>query len=131
MITDKGKILFTDNELACRHCGVLKIAPGFADKLKELRLKLGLPMTITSCCRCPGHNKSVKGSPRSFHLTENAAYPTGGTCAVDVKRRGADYDRQLVAVAIALGWSVGIAKSFIHLDRRADYTGLRPALFTY
>ena len=48
----QGKILFSDKELACRHCGKLILAPGFDEKLKELRLEFGLPMTLSSCCRC-------------------------------------------------------------------------------
>lgn len=132
MIKDnQGNILFTDNELACRHCGKLELAPGFADKLKELRLDLGLPMIVTSCCRCPQHNGKVGGNPRSFHLTENKTHQTSGCCAVDIKRRNPEYDRKLLACALRLGWSVGIAKSFFHFDRRTDYTVLKPALFTY
>ena len=53
----QGKILFSDKELACRHCGKLVLAPGFAEKLKELRLEFGLPMTLSSCCRCSEHNR--------------------------------------------------------------------------
>ena len=127
----QGKILFTDNELACRHCGILKLAPGFADKLKELRLELGLPMTLSSCCRCSEHNRREGGNAGSFHLTENIKWKVPGTCAIDVVRRGAEYDRKLLSTALTLGWSIGIAKTFIHLDRRSDYTDLKAALFTY
>ncbi len=132
MITDnKGKILFSDKELACRHCGKLHLAPGFAEKLKELRLDVGLPMIVNSCCRCPKHNKAVKGSPRSFHLTDNLVYGTLGTCAIDIARRGYEADRQVITAALVNGWSVGIAKTFIHLDRRTDYTNLKAVIFTY
>lgn len=121
----QGKILFTDTELACRHCGILKLAPGFADKLKELRLEFGLPMTLSSCCRCSEHNRREGGNAGSFHLTENIKWNVPGTCAVDVIRRGAEYDRKLLSTALKLGWSIGIAKTFIHLDRRSDYTDLK------
>ena len=126
----QGKILFSDKELACRHCGKLILAPGFAEKLKELRLEFGLPMTLSSCC-CSEHNRQEGGNAGSFHLTENIKWKVPGTCAIDVVRRGAEYDRKLLSTALTLGWSIGIAKAFIHLDRRSDYTGLKAALFTY
>ncbi len=132
MIKDsKGNILFSDKELACRHCGKLQLAPGFAEKLKELRLDVGLPFVVTSCCRCSEHNKKVGGNPRSFHLTENPTRNLSGTCAIDIARRGYAFDRQLITAALVNGWSVGIAKTFIHLDRRTDYTDLKAAIFTY
>lgn len=132
MIKDaQGKILFSDKELACRHCGELKLAPGFAEKLLELRLELGLSMIPTSCCRCAEHNRKEGGKAGSFHLTYNLKYLVAGTCAIDFVRRGSEYDRKLIALALRLGWSIGIAKTFIHLDRRSDYTNLAPALFTY
>lgn len=129
--SSQGKILFSDKELACRHCGKLVLAPGFAEKLKELRLEFDLPMTLSSCCRCGEHNRQEGGNAGSFHLTENVKWKVPGTCAIDVVRRGAEYDRKLLSTALRLGWSVGIAKAFIHLDRRSDYTDLKAALFTY
>ncbi len=90
----QGKILFSDKELACRHCGKLVLAPGFAEKLKELRLEFGLPMTLSSCCRCSEHNRQEGGNAGSFHLTENVKWKVPGTCAIDVVRRGAEYDRK-------------------------------------
>ena len=87
----QGKILFSDKELACRHCGKLILAPGFAEKLKELRLEFGLPMTLSSCCRCSEHNRQEGGNAGSFHLTENIKWKVPGTCAIDVVRRGAEY----------------------------------------
>lgn len=127
----QGKILFSDKELACRHCGKLVLAPGFAEKLKELRLEFGLPMTLSSCCRCNEHNRQEGGNAGSFHLTENIKWKVPGTCAIDVRRQGAEYDRRLLSVALKQDWSIGIAKAFIHLDRRSDYTDLKAALFTY
>ncbi len=127
----QGKILFSRKELACRHCGQLTLAPDFAERLKELRLEFGLPMTLSSCCRCSEHNRQEGGNAGSFHLIENVKWNVPGACAIDVVRRGAEYDRKLLATALKLGWSIGIAKTFIHLDRRSDYTNLKAALFTY
>lgn len=128
MIEHQGKILFSRKELSCRHCGKLELAKGFAEKLKELRLDLGVPMIVTSCCRCAAHNLAVNGASGSYHLTSNPI--AGGACAVDIKRQGYAYDRELWMAALKKGWSVGISKKFIHLDRRADY-GAPAVIFTY
>ena len=37
----------------------------------------------------------------------------------------------LVEKALAHGWSVGVAKTFIHVDRRSDYTDLPQVLYVY
>lgn len=128
MIEHQGKILFSRKELSCRHCGKLELAKGFAEKLKELRLDFGQPMIVTSCCRCAAHNLAVKGKPGSYHLSSNSR--AGGACAVDIKRQGYEYDKDLIITALNKGWSAGIGKTFIHLDRRADY-GAPAIIFTY
>lgn len=127
----KAKSYFQTKTGPAAIAGKLVLAPGFAEKLKELRLEFGLPMTLSSCCRCSEHNRQEGGNAGSFHLTENIKWKVPGTCAIDVVRRGAEYDRKLLSTALTLGWSIGIAKTFIHLDRRSDYTGLKAALFTY
>ncbi len=117
---------FTDDELKCKcGCGALVVADGFETKLHNLRVSFGLPMIVTSCCRCPEHNKKEGGAMPthsfvgSYHLTNHMV--SNGTCAIDIKRQGYDYDAKLISIALATGWSVGIAKTFIHLDRRIDY----------
>ena len=128
---------FTTKELACPCCGECILAPGFLDKLNEIRVALGNPMVINSGCRCPKHNAKVGGKGKSFHLI-NAPELTGltGACAVDVStvRWPEAKRRKLIALARAGGWSLGIADSFIHLDRRIDYPEMkwpRRAEWTY
>lgn len=132
MIEHQGQVLFSRDELACRGTGQLVLAPGFADMLKELRMALGEPMTVNSCCRAPSHNKRVGGHPRSLHLTEGGR-ETGGTCAIDISIRGKrpSYDADLARIALELGWSVGVHPAFLHLDRRQDFTGLPQNVFNY
>jgi hypothetical protein len=131
MIKYGSKILFSDKELACPCCGQINIADGADKKLLKLRVQFSLPMTINSACRCSIHNKEVGGSLRSFHKIQNDFYKTGGTCAFDIARQGGEYDCKLIQNALALGWSVGVAKSFIHIDRRIDYTNLPQTIYTY
>lgn len=123
---DDGRPLFTIEELACRHCGELKLADGFATALKILRTAYGKPMKVMSCCRCPEHNTSIGGHPRSMHLMREGR--TQGSCAIDV---AVTSPATLVRFALGLGWSVGVATTFIHLDRRSDYTDFKQTVFGY
>ena len=113
---------FRANELGCQCCGKIRLARGFAEELVVLRSTYGNPMVITSACRCDKHNLDVGGHPNSAHLcskmtkhTESVDY---GACGVDV----ANPTDKLISTAMALGWSVGIAQNFAHLDRIADYS---------
>lgn len=131
MISHNGKTYFTRSELACRHCGIAILAPGFADDLLELRLAFGEPMTVNSACRCKAHNDrpakqgGAGGHPRSLHVCDKPHHPTEGCCAVDIGSRDPGYRARLVKAALNLGWSVGFNAGFIHLDRGAEY-GVRP-----
>lgn len=122
---------FTHEELASKDTNEIKLAPGFGDKLVELRTLFNKSMPITSACRSLIHNKKVGGSPTSFHVYDKPAYPTGGCCAVDVGIIEGKLRGDLIALAWSLGWSIGINKAFIHLDRRIDYTELKQTIFLY
>jgi hypothetical protein len=113
-------VLFTNDELKCKcGCGSLKLADGFANKLEDLRIKFGKPMIVNSCCRCDNNNIMAGGAKGSYHRITNEI--SQGTCAVDIKRQGYEYDAELISLALNEGWSLGLAKTFIHLDRRSDY----------
>jgi len=125
-----GAVLFTRAELACRRRGGLRLAPGFAEALVALRLAFGRPMRVTSCCRSAAHNRAIGGHPRSLHVFDEPAHETGGTVAIDIAIPDGGYARALAGAALERGWSVGVARGFLHLDRR-DLAGLAPALFGY
>lgn len=124
---------FQDVELACRHCGLLELAPGFRDKLNILRRDFNHAMVINSACRCPVHNKAVGGKADSFHLTSHP----WKTCAVDVSMSGwsSQQRHHFIKLASEADWSIGVNfdKNFIHIDRRSDYaTGWPdPVFFRY
>ena len=126
-----GRIVFKKEELACKATGHLKLAVGFAEKLIQIREAFGQPMPVTSCCRSKDYNTKVGGSPRSFHVYDEPYWPTGGCAAIDITKISPVYGKDLVKLALDLGWSVGVGKTFIHLDRRVDYTDLPQTLFTY
>ena len=141
MIEHEGKVLFTENELRCKGSGLLRLAPGFADKLRDLRVDMDHPMIVNSACRSKAHNESIDGHPRSLHVGDEPHWPTGGCCAIDIRTHrwngkewipiNSWYRDVLIEVAWDLGWSIGYGASFLHLDRRIDYTALKQAEFNY
>ena len=122
---------FKHKELACRATGRVQLADGFAEQLVALRKKWGNPMIVTSCCRSKDHNSKVGGSPRSFHVYDHPYYNTGGTCAIDISCTNSATRGQLIHLAWQEGWSIGVNKTFIHLDYRTLYTNLKQSLFLY
>lgn len=104
---------FSISELSCRcrgrFCeGEYWHDPEFLGALEALRTKAGRPLIVTSGHRCAQWNAAVGGAPRSQHKT----------IAVDLALHG--HDRfQLRDAASALGFNgLGLARTFIHLDRR-------------
>ena len=77
--------------------------------LEVLRDNVGQALTITSSYRSPEYNKSIGGASRSQHLTGNA---------VDLSCKNGILRSKIVFQALKLGLTVGVAKSFIHIDNR-------------
>ena len=126
---------FTEEELQCPSAKIVKLAEGFGQKLDDLRETLDRPMALTSACRTSAHIDSLleRGYPaskNSFHLIDNPKHGTD-TCAVDVSVPDSEYRKELIKVALQEGWTVGVAKSFIHIDRRSDYTELPQIVYVY
>lgn len=126
-----GRVLFTDDELRCKGSGLLRLAQGFAQHLRELRLEFGRPMVVTSCCRSHEHNRRVGGHPHSLHVCDRPHWPTGGAAAIDIACHDPAERARLARLALNLGWSVGVAGTFVHLDRRGEYTPRPQAVFLY
>lgn len=105
---------FSITELACR-CGGRFCAgeywhdPGFLDRLQLVRDAIGQPLTITSGHRCAQWNAYVGGAPRSEHKR----------LAVDVSLQGRDRHRLYRRARDAGFTGFGLARQFLHLDRRA------------
>ena len=89
----------------------------FLDQLDELRHMVAMPMKITSSYRSPDYNASIGGASKSMHLKGRA---------VDVACINSRDRMVIVQEALALGLTVGVAKTFIHIDDR-DYQ----IVFTY
>mgnify|MGYP003145959986 FL=1 len=126
---------FTPKELWCPSTEIVKLAEGFGENLDSLREKFGKPMTLTSACRTSAHinwllERGYPASENSFHLIDNPKYGTD-TCAVDVSIPDSVYRKDLLQAALEEGWTTGVAKSFLHIDRRADYTKLPQLVYVY
>jgi len=126
---------FPEKELACRHCGLIRLDVAFAARLVALRVAWAKPLTPSSVCRCGTHNENEGGHKRSLHLTLNPVHQTGGTCAIDIQwGNWIGHDRfEFARLAWKLQWSLGLSKTFIHLDARAFVpdTPLKQQIFHY
>ncbi len=112
---------FSIAELACR-CGG-RFCGGedwqgaaFRDGLEQMRANMGAPLFITSGHRCAGWNAAVDGAPLSMHKQ----------LAADIRLAGHDRFALLSAAERAGFAGFGLARSFLHIDRRA-----RPARWFY
>ena len=128
---------FLRSELADELTDEVVLAEGFLEKLEDLRVAYGFGMIVTDGCRSGETNdwlirRGFKASPNSFHLMSNKHYDVRGTCAVDVARPNGILLHRLQKFASAADWSIGLGATFVHLDRRVDYTDdMEPVQYTY
>lgn len=126
---------FTEDEMACPTTGEIVFERDFLKHLEDLRIAYARPMVVTSGCRTDGHNdwlirRGYQASPSSLHLIKNKKYGTD-CCAIDIARPNGHDFADLVGCALEHGWSIGIAKTFIHLDMRTAYARLPQIIYTY
>lgn len=127
----KGDVLFSHNELSCNRTQRVRLATGFADKLRDLRLAWGREMGVNSCCRSRDYNTDVGGAPDSYHIYDDPSHGLDGCAAIDIRVMSGVEGRALAVLALGMGWSVGVPKrGFLHLDRR-DLAGQAPVVFGY
>lgn len=114
---------FRAYELMDQEDQVVKVGTFLQIHLPYLRDTWGAPLSVNSGCRTPQHNKRIGGHPNSFHLTENPKYDTDGCEAVDIRTRGWPKEMRDAFYDLAkdLGWNIGVADTFIHIDRGQDY----------
>tara|TARA_R110000782_G_C14819205_1_gene413807 strand:+ start:18235 stop:18639 length:405 start_codon:yes stop_codon:yes gene_type:complete len=126
---------FTEEELACPTTGNLILQEGFIEDLEELRVAYAKPMVINSGCRSYAHNEKLlqDGLPAaksSLHLIGNRKYATN-TLAVDLAKPNIFDQARFIEIALRLAWTVRVANTFIHVDQRTKYTGLKQHFDTY
>ena len=113
---------FKLHEFSCR-CGCCKnnIDVGLVFLLNELRERVGIPLVITSGCRCEPYNTLVGGADSSSHVEGFAA---------DIKALSSGTRYRIVEAAFDIKFArIGIAKTFIHLD--IDFTKPQDVLWLY
>jgi len=65
---------FNRSEFACQcGCGFDTVDAELLDVIEHVRYYFDVPVSISSGCRCPEHNKNVGGSPKSQHVLGRAA----------------------------------------------------------
>jgi zinc D-Ala-D-Ala carboxypeptidase len=118
---------YSEFDCRCGKCGLKGdvMDHTFLTRLDELRFMYGKAMVVTSGVRCIERNRDEGGKEGSYHLVKN------GACAADIAIVGGEDRRQLVALALALGFSVGVDKDFVHLDDRYRKFKRPAVLFTY
>ena len=129
-----GKVVFQNYELACSpkdpKAGEGYISPKALERLGLVRAYMRKPITINSSCRSDAHNLAIGGKSGSYHLYENREH---GACAWDISVRGWSEEdiTRLVYLAWNMGYSVGTANSFIHIDDRSYIYGKKQRFWDY
>lgn len=109
---------FSKEELACPCCGLLNPDLEFLDIVQRIRDEFGMPMFVTSMCRCEKHNKEVGGYPKSRHICSEIQKAD----AIDISVVS-DRDRGKLIELLMINniKHFGIAKDFIHFDGKDKF----------
>lgn len=129
-MTDLNLKYFTHNELKCRSTGIVLLAPGFGEKLDDLREEWGKPLKVNSCCRSIEYNKSIGGASHSYHIYEDVGRPYVGTCAIDFAFLDGTDKGNFVTLAWRLGWRVEVRDTWVHVDLATIYDNKPQIMFT-
>lgn len=89
-----------------------KMDPEFLRRLDGLREACDpITFNITSSYRSPDYNESIGGATHSKHMEG---------IAVDITMHNGKDRLTVVDLAIARGFTVGVGKTFLHLDTRQE-----------
>lgn len=120
-----GRVLFTHAELADKGAyeGQGIIPHAVLDDLRELRLAVGHAMNPTNANRCRRRNAQIGGALNSFHIWDIPHVGVPGCVALDVAWHDWDDAKRIrfLETAWRMGWSLGLGRTFIHIDRRHRY----------
>lgn len=107
--------LWTELECKCG-CGNRYIQRDAINKLQLMRNLIGKPIIINSAARCPIHNTTVGGAPKSQHRATESRPST----AFDIALNGYISKHDLITLAKQVGFK-GLGtkyNSFVHVDNR-------------
>jgi zinc D-Ala-D-Ala carboxypeptidase len=111
---------FRLEEFNCTHTNLNEMDPEFLEKLDELRERVGFPFIITSGYRDATHPAEAR----------KAEPGTGTHCqgiAADIAVSNGFERMNIVHEAIKMGFSIGVARTFVHVDDRKT----TPVMWTY
>ena len=110
---------FKREDFDCQETGNNRMSDDFIHALDALRAVCGFPFHVTSGYRDPeGHSIERAKEKPGTHAQGIAA---------DIAVQGGAQRRAIVANALAMGMSVGVAKTFVHVDTRTT----TPVLWCY
>ena len=116
---------FSNQELACKHCGRNECTVALVSALESFRTILQQPILINDAYRCPEHNQAVGGVPDSQHVLGNAA---------DIRVEGMPAAK-LEQMALSSGLWGGIGRddrrNYVHVDVRMKQIGKPVARWCY
>lgn len=100
---------FSLDEFVCSETGEQDMCPEFLKALSHLRQICDFPFVITSGFRSKNHSVEKAKKTPGVHTLGIAA---------DIKVYGGQQRLAVLKHASAMGMSVGVAKSFVHVDTR-------------
>ena len=109
---------FRLEEFNCTHTNKNEMDHEFLVKLDELRERVGFPFVITSGYRNATHPAEARKETPGTHNQGIAA---------DIKVSNGFERMNIVHEAIKMGFSIGVARTFVHVDDRKT----TPVMWTY
>ncbi len=104
---------FKITELACSHCGEVKLNSELLAVLELVRHHFNAPVIINSGYRCETHNEKIGGARHSKHLHGIAA-------DIVVKGVNAHEVYEFLNGVFPNSYGLGRYDSFVHIDVRAS-----------
>lgn len=105
-------------ECKCKNCKQQMIDTDLIDKIQNIRNILQIPLQISSGYRCPAHQEELKH--QGYTVAVGTSTHTQGIAAdILLPTKEADKERLLTLCRINFS-SVGIAKTFVHVDLRSE-----------
>lgn len=107
-------INFSRHEFACKcGCGFNTVDTELLKKLETIRAEFGMPVSISSGCRCEDHNRSVGGSENSQHLFGRAAdFSINGVRPIEIAK--------FVDRMHGDKYGLGVYSMWVHFDTRSN-----------
>ena len=100
---------FKIEDFDCKETGENEISVDFIHALDQLRAACNFPFIVTSGYRSKEHSVEKRKAKAGTHASGIAA---------DIKVSGGAQRLSIVKHASAMGMSVGVAKTFVHVDIR-------------